>query len=134
MSLRGRAACAPRPELTGKLTDCAALALHEAVDRDDGIQGRTQQRKFSRRPVRLPARLRVGSVEMSAVLENISPGGAFLAVALPECDELIASIDLPQGRHVHVRATVRWRREEPPGVGVEFDHFIEPYTLARSAT
>jgi hypothetical protein len=94
-----------------------------------------QRRRFSRRPVHLPVKLHVGAVEVGAVLENISPGGAFLAVSLPECREVVASIDLPQGRHVHVRAKVRWRRQEPPGVGVEFEHFLEgPFAPKKSAS
>ena len=91
----------------------------------DEIQARVQRRKFSRRAVQLQARLQVGTREWAAVLENISPGGAFLSVALPECGEVIASIDLPRGRHLHVRAKVRWRRQDPPGVGIEFERFLE---------
>ena len=83
------------------------------------------RRRFARRPVHLPARLRVGKVELTAVAENISPGGAFLSVALPPtAKEVVASIGLPHGRDLHVRAKVRWRRESPPGVGIEFEAFL----------
>ncbi len=85
-----------------------------------------QRRRFARRPVELPARLRVGREEITAVTENISPGGAFLRVKLPESTtEVLASIVLPHGRDLHVRARVRWRRPgEPPGVGIEFETFL----------
>jgi hypothetical protein len=91
-------------------------------DKDD----HGQRRRFARRPVQLPARLRFGSAELSAVTENISPGGAFLNVELPEsAKEVVASIGLPHGRDLHVRAKVRWRRQNPPGVGIEFDTFLQ---------
>jgi len=84
-----------------------------------------QRRKYSRRAVKLPVRLRVGVHEIIAVTENISAGGAFLRVELPAGEsEVIASIDLPQGRRLHVRAKVRWRRPQPPGVGLEFETFL----------
>jgi hypothetical protein len=89
-----------------------------------------QRRRFSRRPVELKARLRVGSEEIAAVTENISPGGAFLRVSLPAgTKEVVASIALPHGRELHVRAKVRWRRPgDPPGVGIEFDTFLKDET------
>lgn len=84
-----------------------------------------QRRKYSRRAVQLPARLRAGVQELLAVTENISPGGAFLRADVPLTEsELLASIDLPQGRRLHVRAKVRWHRAEPPGVGIEFETFL----------
>jgi hypothetical protein len=76
--------------------------------------------------VKLQAKLWVGSKELWAVTENISPGGAFLSVALPEtAEEVVASIGLPHGRDLHVRAKVRWRRQVPPGVGIEFETFLQ---------
>jgi len=76
--------------------------------------------------VHLPARVRVGGHDLAATTENISPGGAFLRVKLPENTvDLFASIDLPHGRGVHVQARVRWRRSSPPGVGIEFASFLE---------
>ncbi len=92
---------------------------------DHTLDERTR-RRFARRPVQLQARLRLGSTELTAVTENISPGGAFLRVVLPPTiQELVASIVLPHGRDLHVRAKVRWHREDPPGVGVEFDTFLQ---------
>src|SRR4051812_10332307 len=84
------------------------------------------RRRFARRPVQLPARLRFGRQEVTAMTENISPGGAFLRVKLPEnTKEVVASINLPHGRDLHVRAKVRWRRPgEPPGIGLEFETFL----------
>jgi hypothetical protein len=83
------------------------------------------RRKHVRRDVQLPARLRIGTVEVPATTENISVGGAFLRVALPsEAKELVASIELPHGKDLHVRAKVRWRRDDPPGVGVSFETFM----------
>src|SRR3954463_7667797 len=84
------------------------------------------RRRFARRPVQLPARLRVGRQDIQAVTENISPGGAFLRVKLPEnTTEVLASINLPHGRELNERAKVRWRRTgEPPGVGIEFQTFL----------
>jgi hypothetical protein len=38
---------------------------------------------------------------------------------------LFASIELPQGRGLFVQAKVRWRRANPPGVGIEFSTFLE---------
>ena len=95
--------------------------------RDTGMQ--KQQRKFARRPVRLPTRLRLGGRELSGETENISPGGAFLRAKLPEnAKEIIAHIGLPEGRHLHVRARIRWRRQDPAGVGIEFESFLEETT------
>jgi hypothetical protein len=83
------------------------------------------RRKHVRRDVQLPARLRIGTVEVPATTENISVGGAFLRVALPsEARELVASIELPHGKDLHVRAKVRWRRDDRPGVGVSFETFM----------
>ena len=85
-----------------------------------------QRRRFTRRDVHLPARVRVGSEDLEATTENISPGGAFLRVQLPEDTmDLYASIDLPHGRGLHVQAKVRWRRSSPPGVGVELASFLK---------
>ncbi len=84
------------------------------------------RRRFARRPVRLPAKLRLGDAELAAMTENISPGGAFFNVALPaSVDEVVASIGLPHGRDLLVRAKVRWRRQDPPGVGLEFQTFLQ---------
>jgi PilZ domain len=84
------------------------------------------RRKFTRREVQLQARVRDGDRELIATAENISPGGAFLRIEEPvQAEELLATIQLPHGRGVHVHAKVRWRRSEPPGVGVEFATFLE---------
>ena len=89
-------------------------------------QATASRRRFARRSVHLLARLRVGGRDLPAVIENLSPGGAFLRVALPAAaDEVLASIGLPHGRDVHVRGKVRWRRAGPaPGVGIQFDTFL----------
>jgi hypothetical protein len=94
-----------------------------------------QRRRFTRRDVQLAARVRVGQAELEATTENISPGGAFLRVKLPEDTvDLLASIDLPHGRGLYVQAKVRWRRASPPGVGIEFATFLEDaFALNRSA-
>ncbi len=90
------------------------------------IDQREQRRRHNRRPVQLAARLRVGTQEVAATTENISPGGAFLRVKLPDTTkELVATIGLPHGKDLHVRAKVRWRRQEPPGVGVSFEAFLQ---------
>ncbi|MFN2546985.1 MAG: PilZ domain-containing protein [Myxococcales bacterium] len=90
---------------------------------DNGAHG--QRRRFARRPVQLPAKLQIGGRELSAVTENISPGGAFLRVKLPEtAKEIVATIGLPHGKNLRVRAKIRWRRPNPPGVGVEFETFL----------
>ena len=84
------------------------------------------RRRFARRAVQLPAKLRIGDSEIQAMTENISPGGAFLNVAVPSTTEqVLASIGLPQGRDLLVSAKVRWRRQEPPGVGIEFETFLQ---------
>ena len=84
------------------------------------------RRRFARRPVQLPAKLRIGDTEVSATTENISPGGAFFNVALPPtASEVVAAIELPHGRNLLVRAKVRWRRADPPGVGIEFQTFLQ---------
>ena len=41
-----------------------------------------------------------------------------------DAEDLVATIDLPHGRGLHVRAKVKWRRTEPAGVGVEFAEFL----------
>ncbi len=85
-----------------------------------------QRRRFARRAVQLNAKLLIGTQEVAAVTENISPGGAFLRVALPEsAKEVVATIGLPHGKELRVKAKVRWRRGAPPGVGIEFDTFLE---------
>ena len=85
-----------------------------------------QRRRHRRSPVQLAARIRFERNEVTAVAENISPGGAFLRVALPdEAEWVVAEIDLPEGKTVSVKAHVRWRRSSPPGVGVEFHSFLE---------
>jgi hypothetical protein len=87
---------------------------------------RDQRRRHRRRRVHLPARIKFERNEVAAVAENISPGGAFLRVTLPDGAEwLVAEIDLPEGKTVSVKAHVRWRRQEPPGVGVQFHSFLE---------
>src|SRR5205823_8978436 len=84
-----------------------------------------QRRRHTRRTIRLAARLEVQGRQIAAVAENISPGGAFLRVELPaDAGELVASIGLPHGRELKVRAKVRWRRLSPPGAGVEFKTFL----------
>jgi hypothetical protein len=91
---------------------------------DTGDHG--QRRRFARRAVELRARLQAdGRDLLPAVTENISPGGAFLRVDLPESvGEVLASFDLPHGRALQIRARVRWRRSMPAGVGVEFVTFL----------
>jgi hypothetical protein len=85
-----------------------------------------QRRRHRRRAVELEARVRFEMREMSAVAENISPGGAFLRVALPDDAEwVVADIQLPEGKRLLVNARVRWRRTEPSGVGVQFYSFLE---------
>jgi hypothetical protein len=101
------------------------LASDGPVDWEDpGDFG--HRRRYTRREVQLPARVRAGGRELAATTENISPGGAFLRVQLPEDTvDLFASIELPHGRGLHVRAKVCWRRANPPGVGVEFATFLD---------
>ena len=96
------------------------------LDNDD----HGHRRSFARRPVRLPARLRFGDTEIEAETENISPGGAFLRASVPEtAQEVIAFIGLPHGRELRVLAKVRWRRlGDPPGVGIEFETFLQDDT------
>jgi PilZ domain len=90
---------------------------------DESVQ---QRRRHRRRSVKLKARVRFEMREMSAVAENISPGGAFLRVALPdEAEWLVADIELPEGKRLLVNARIRWRRTEPSGVGVQFYSFLE---------
>ena len=85
-----------------------------------------QKRRHRRSPVQLSARIKFERSEVPAVAENISPGGAFLRAALPDGAEwLVAEIDLPEGKTVSVKAHVRWRRQDPPGVGVQFHSFLE---------
>jgi hypothetical protein len=82
------------------------------------------RRRHARRAVQLSTRLWLGGQEVAATCENISPGGAFLRAQVPEdTQDVVASIGLPDGRDVHVRATVRWRN--PEGIGVEFAVFLE---------
>jgi len=84
-----------------------------------------QRRRFTRRDVQLHAQVRAGGGIVGATIENISRGGAFLRVDLPvEAEDLVATIDLPEGRGLRVRAKVKWRRTEPAGVGVEFAEFL----------
>ena len=67
-------------------------------------------------------RVRLGVHEIKAVAENISPGGAFLRVSLPEgARRLLAVIDLPHGKRLSVEARVCWHRAD--GVGIQFESF-----------
>jgi hypothetical protein len=85
-----------------------------------------QRRRYTRRDVELQARVRAGDRDLEATTENISPGGAFLRMQVPvDTDDLVATIQLPHGRGLHVRAKVRWRRAEPPGIGVQFATFLD---------
>lgn len=85
-------------------------------------------RRFTRRPVQLPAHVRLHGREVPAVAENVCPGGAFLRVDLSSDlpRSVIASIELPQGRHLEFEARVTWRRQSPPGVGLQFLGFLPP--------
>lgn len=84
------------------------------------------RRRFGRRDVNLPASVRANGRELRAVAVNISPGGAFLRVSLPEpADELEAFIELPHGKRLHLRARVCWKRKDSGGVGVRFETFLE---------
>ncbi|HET7789070.1 MAG TPA: PilZ domain-containing protein [Myxococcales bacterium] len=90
----------------------------------DDLNDDHPRRRHLRRSVQLAARLWAGGQEVEATCENISPGGAYLKVQIPEtASDVVASIGLPDGRDVHVRATVRWR--SPDGIGVEFAAFLE---------
>jgi PilZ domain len=101
-----------------------SIVREEIMDFSD--QSREQRRRHRRRPVELNARVRFETREITAVAENISPGGAFLRVALPEDAEwLVADIELPEGKRLLVNARVRWRRPEPSGVGIQFYSFLE---------
>ena len=85
-----------------------------------------KRRRHRRSQVRLTARIKFERNEVAAIAENISPGGAFLRAALPDGAEwLVAEIDLPEGKTVSVKAHVRWRQKDPPGVGVQFHSFLE---------
>jgi hypothetical protein len=85
-----------------------------------------QRRRHRRRPVELKARVRLKTGEVTAIAENISPGGAFLRVDVPhEAEWLVADIELPEGKRLLVNARIRWRRSEPSGVGIQFHSFLE---------
>jgi hypothetical protein len=93
---------------------------------DFSDQSTQQRRRHRRRAVALDARVRFEMREISAVAENISPGGAFLRVALPDDAEwVVADIRLPEGKRLLVNARVRWRRSDRSGVGVQFYSFLE---------
>lgn len=95
------------------------------------VKGGKSRRRFARREVNLLASVRVHGRVLGAVAENISVGGAFLRVELPETTEasleasLEALIELPHGKGLRVRARVCWRRSNPSGVGLRFEHFLE---------
>jgi PilZ domain len=106
----------PRPMLPSEIMDFS----------DPSAQ---QRRRHRRRPVELNARVRFEMREMTAIAENISPGGAFLRVSLPDDTEwVVADIELPEGKRLLVNARVRWRRSEPSGVGIQFHSFLERWT------
>ena len=93
---------------------------------DFSDQSTEQRRRHRRRPVELNARVRLDTGEITAVAENISPGGAFLRVVLPsDAEWLVADIELAEGKRLLVNARVRWRRSEPDGVGIQFYSFLE---------
>lgn len=88
----------------------------------------TERRAHLRRPIDVPAVVRVGDRELRGRALDISPGGAFLAVPVDDStQDLIASIELPHGKQIHVVAQVRWRLRAGarPGVGVSFVRFLE---------
>jgi hypothetical protein len=94
------------------------------IEFDDIDWGR--RRRHQRRPVRLQATIHASGRDLPAITENISPGGAFLQVELPESEDLVtATIGLPNGKEMHVRARICWRREAPlAGVGIAFEQFL----------
>jgi hypothetical protein len=90
------------------------------------LQESSQRRRHSRRTVRLPAQLTWRGQQFAAETENISPGGALLNVHLPPgATDVLAEIELNQGKALRVRAKVRW--QHPAGVGIEFFEFLAPF-------
>src|SRR5438045_8794252 len=103
-----------------KVDEYRRAASNRRVDWQD-LDSVRQRRKYTRRGVQLDARVRTGARDLLATAENISPGGAFLRVDLPvETEDLVATIHLPHGRGLYVRAKVRCRRAAPPGIGIDF--------------
>src|SRR5256884_4325900 len=101
-----------------KVAEYRVAASNRLVEWQD-LDSVRRRRKYTRRGVQLEARVRTGARDLLATAENISPGGAFLRVDLPvETEDLVATIHLPHGRGLHVHARIRWRRPEPPGIGV----------------
>lgn len=87
-----------------------------------------ERRRHRRTPVNLPATIHAGGRAIAAVAQDISPGGAFLRCALPgQFPRVIATFALPNGRELGVSARICWRRSDPlqPGIGVQFDRFLE---------
>lgn len=90
-------------------------------DAEDSERG--QKRRFQRRPVRLEATVEASGRALSGTTENISPGGAFLRVELPQAtDDLTVKFALPNGKEMQVRARVCWRAAD--GVGIAFEQFL----------
>lgn len=91
-----------------------------------GKPSEAPRRQHVRRDLALRAIVRLHGEEIEAVTENISVGGAFLRVDVPAgTRELLAQIDLPNGKQMRVKARVCWRREAPQvGVGVSFEQFV----------
>jgi hypothetical protein len=83
------------------------------------------RRRHARRAVRLPAQITWRGQQFAARTENISPGGALLTAQLPPgATDVVAEIELRNGRAVRVHAKVRWQR--PMQVGIEFGAFLAP--------
>ena len=85
-----------------------------------------QRRRHARRELELTATVRLQGRELRAITENISVGGAFLQIEVPdEIRDLDATIGLPNGKQMRVKARICWRRAGPrPGVGVSFEQFV----------
>jgi PilZ domain-containing protein len=107
---------------TGNWTARPAQPKNRSMFFDDPVH----RRRHARRAVQLPARLSWQGHHFSAQTENISPGGALLNARLPQAaTEVVAQIELRDGKELRVRAKVRWQRPSPPGIGIEFSTFLD---------
>lgn len=107
----------------GALT--SAAMTRRIGDTTPGVSVSAQRRLQTRHPVELSATLELAGEKREGILRNLSLGGAFLAVELPEPPPTTgarAYIHFRIPTHeatISVGASIRWSSDE--GVGLQFD-------------
>jgi uncharacterized protein (TIGR02266 family) len=91
------------------------------------------ERVHDRVPICMRVQFRNASSFLVAYTVNLSRGGVFLETeeVLPVGAEIALQLEVPQAGPVTLNGHVTWRRDHPDvdgprGIGVEFDHIVDP--------